>query len=123
LYAPVGTPVLAVAPGKVTQGPYLFYGGCMALEIDHGTFTVRYGEILNEFVLNVTPGSSVRAEQVIGHVGQLHGMSVSMLHFELFTNAVAGPLTDFDDMPYKRRSDLIDPTKFLDECFIQQTEA
>jgi murein DD-endopeptidase MepM/ murein hydrolase activator NlpD len=47
LYAPVGTPVRAVAKGIVIQFNY-FYLGTYYLTIDHDDFIVRYGEIKSE---------------------------------------------------------------------------
>ena len=44
LYAPVGTPIFAVADGVVLDF-YEFYLESWALEVDHGDFVVRYGEV------------------------------------------------------------------------------
>lgn len=38
LYAPVGTPILAMADGVVIDGPYAFYLGTQAVEIEHKDF-------------------------------------------------------------------------------------
>jgi hypothetical protein len=40
----------------------------------------------------------------------------AMLHFEMYGNTVAGPLTQRSNRPYERRADLVDPTNFLDGC-------
>ena len=45
LYAPAGTEVLAVEDGTVIRGPYLFYDVVYALEVQHPSGIVRYGEI------------------------------------------------------------------------------
>jgi len=45
LYAPAGTEVLAVEDGTVLRGPYLFYDVVYALEVQHPSGIVRYGEI------------------------------------------------------------------------------
>jgi murein DD-endopeptidase MepM/ murein hydrolase activator NlpD len=44
LYAAVGTGVYAVADGTVLAA-YPFYLGTWAVEVDHGDFIVRYGEV------------------------------------------------------------------------------
>src|ERR1043165_2042871 len=44
LLAPIGTTVYAVDDGVVVAGPYEFYLGVKAIEIQHPLFTVRYGE-------------------------------------------------------------------------------
>jgi murein DD-endopeptidase MepM/ murein hydrolase activator NlpD len=45
LYAPAGTSVHAITDGTVIRGPEPFYAGTYAIEIDHGTFLARYGEV------------------------------------------------------------------------------
>jgi len=45
LYFENGTWIYAVADGIVTRGPYPFYCETFALEVDHGDFLARYGEI------------------------------------------------------------------------------
>jgi hypothetical protein len=45
LYAPAGTEVLAVEDGTVIRGPYPFYDVVRALEVQHPSGIVRYGEI------------------------------------------------------------------------------
>ena len=50
------------------------------------------------------------AGQVIAAVGQMHTVKQSMLHFELYSGAAGGQLTDRDQPPYLRRADLMDPT-------------
>jgi hypothetical protein len=37
-----------------------------------------------------------------------------MLHFEMYDNSATGPLTNRRNPPFQRRSDLIDPTPYLD---------
>jgi murein DD-endopeptidase MepM/ murein hydrolase activator NlpD len=44
LYAPAGTIVRAMADGKVIQ-VYPFYCETYAIEVDHGNFIARYGEV------------------------------------------------------------------------------
>lgn len=119
LYAPPGTDVLAVADGVVLRGPYLFYDGVDALEIEHpGIGVVRYGEIQGPYP--VQAGDKVRAGQVIGHVGKMATVPQSMLHFELYAGALGDlPLTNRARPPFMRRGDLTDPTAFLDSCAVK----
>ncbi len=114
IYAPVGTEIHALADGSVVQG-YPFYLGTRALEIDHGEFLARYGEIERE-AEGLSGGSEVKKGDVIGVVGQLDGLPFSMLHLELYGKTKEGPLTDRENLPFKRRSDLIDPTALLDRA-------
>jgi murein DD-endopeptidase MepM/ murein hydrolase activator NlpD len=108
LVAPVGTPVLAVDDGIILRGPYYFYLGSYAIEVQHRYFVARYGEIKNE-----SPKSRiVKRGEVIGHVGNV-GQGF-MLHFELFAGTRSGDLTQYRDLPWNRRRDLLDPTPFLD---------
>lgn len=119
LYFPEGTIIHAVTAGKVTLGPYLFYQGTFALEIDHGAFLARYGEI--QQTTFVRQGDHVTAGQPIAKVGNLIGITNSMLHFELYDKSATGSLTVKNNqtartatgMPYMRRRDLIDPTEKL----------
>ena len=121
LYAPVGTTIHAISSGTVTLGPYPFYDGTYALEVDHGAFLARYGEIQkNTFV---KAGDRVEAGQPIAKVGKLLSIRNSMLHLELYDKSATGPLTvkgnatkrTAKGVPFMRRADLIDPTKRLNE--------
>jgi len=117
LYAPVGTEVLAVEDGEVIAGPYVFYDVVDAVEIRHTSgIVVRYGEINKTGAPGIKVGAKVTAGQVVGYVGKMQTVSNSMLHFELFTGQGKGPLTDRSQKPFDRRSDLVDPTAFLDAC-------
>ena len=112
-----------MADGVVTRGPYAFYRGTFALEIDHGSFLARYGEI--QAKTEVTAGAIVRAGQRIARVGHLVGIQVpsDMLHFELYDKSLSGPLTVAIEsasavrigVPFMRRKDLIDPTLKLNQ--------
>lgn len=113
LYAPVGTPVLAVADGTVLN-VYAFYLGTWAVEVDHGAFVARYGEVTKKVAPGVRTGEAVGAGQALGEVGRLDGLAASMLHFEMYDGTATGPLTRRDRPPFMRRSDLIDPTPHLD---------
>jgi hypothetical protein len=39
-----------------------------------------------------------------------------MLHFEMYSGEATGPLNDKSNPPYKRRSDLINSTQFLNKA-------
>lgn len=122
LYFPEGTPIHAVKDGTVIRGPYDFYAKTEAIEVDHGTFLIRYGEI--------KPGSAtskkhVSAGEVIARVGHLVGISVpsDMLHLEMYSKKASGRLTVYgaasakrsDGIPFNRRKDLVDPTPYLNQ--------
>jgi murein DD-endopeptidase MepM/ murein hydrolase activator NlpD len=113
LYAPVGTPIFAVADGTVKEFR-AFYLGTYALVVDHGDFIVRYGEIQKGIAQNLAKGSKVKKGQKIGLVGKLNGLSISMIHFEMYSGSKTGPLTDTKRPPFMRRADLVDPTSHLD---------
>ncbi len=114
LIAPEGTEIRAVADGKI-QLFYLFYQGTYALEVDHDTFVARYSEVKPQLAPGLKIGSLVTRGQVIAHVGLMTSGS-HMLHFELYSKKVTGPLTQRGNPPFQRRSDLIDPTPFLDQA-------
>jgi murein DD-endopeptidase MepM/ murein hydrolase activator NlpD len=123
LYFPLGTSIHAIADGVVARGPYAFYCETFALEIDHGPFLARYGEIQNK--TEVIAGATVRAGQKIAKVGHLVGIQVpsDMLHLELYDKSVSGPLTlgsgsgsaMKNGVSFMRRKDLIDPTLKLNQ--------
>ena len=123
LYFPVGTWIHAIADGTVIRGPYAFYCQTFALEIDHGSFLARYGEIQSKTA--VKAGDHVRAGQKIAQVGHLVGIQVpsDMLHLELYDKSKSGPLTVGsgsdsamrDGRPFMRRKDLMDPTMKLNQ--------
>jgi murein DD-endopeptidase MepM/ murein hydrolase activator NlpD len=122
LWFPVGTTIHAITSGIVRATPYLFYHSTDALEIDHGTFVARYGEIKKGSALLIV-GDKVSGGQEIAKVGKLDNMSISMLHLELYDKSVAGALTvktnqtkrNDRGLPFWRRRDLMDPTAKLNE--------
>lgn len=72
----------------------------------------------------VKKGDKVTAGQPIAKVGHLVGVTVvsDMLDFEMYSKSAAGPLTfetggklRSDGVPFKRRSDLINPTQYLNK--------
>lgn len=113
LIAPQGTEILAMADGVVVRGPYDFYGGTSALEVRHGDGKIaRYGEISKIVPAGIGPAAAVTQGQVLAKVGLLDSGS-SMLHLELYGGTATGRLTQ-PGTRYMRRSDLIDPTPYLD---------
>lgn len=102
LYANAGTPVYAVADGKVVN-IYTFYEGSQALIVDHGDYVINYGEVIP----TVSVGSKVKAGQVIANVANLSGQD--MLHFELYSPGVTQNLQWYQAKP----AQLQDPTNFL----------
>ena len=127
LYFPDFTPVLAVAEGTVVRAPYPFYAETYAVEIDHGPFVARYGEIAPEDTARVQEGQHVGRGQPVGRVGVLTSrgrrmkLPSMMLHFEMYDKTERGALTrargtsgrHLDGVPFLRRRDLVDPTGFL----------
>ena len=110
LAAPPGTPVLAMDEGVVLRGPYPFFRGTSALEIQHPQFIARYCEIAP--VAEVKVGDCVTEGQVIAYVGNQPGDD--MLHLEFYTGELAGDLTQFPHPPYDRRDDVFDGVEYLD---------
>ena len=124
LYFAKGTWIHAIGDGTVVRGPYPFYCQTFALEVDHGDFLARYGEI--QAKTTVKQGDKVRAGQQIAKVGHLVGIQVpsDMLHLELYDKSASGPLTitdtsrskkRSDGISFMRRKDLIDPTPRLNQ--------
>jgi murein DD-endopeptidase MepM/ murein hydrolase activator NlpD len=110
LLGPRGTTIYAVADGTLVRAPYYFYTGTYAVEIRHGPYIVRYGEILGGSYIG---GHTVRRGQPICKIGRLDSGS-SMLHFEMYSNGSStAPLTTSHG-PYRRRSDVINPSPHLD---------
>lgn len=117
LLASPGTPILAMDDGEVNADPYYFYSGTNALEIRHADgWIARYGEISGA-AAGLKRGSQVKRGQVIAYVGQL-GSGRSMLHLEFYTGSGSGNLTVRGNRPFQRRSDLADPTEFLDAAVL-----
>ena len=114
------------------RGPYPFYCETFALEVDHGDFLARYGEI--QAKATVKEGDRVHAGEQIAMVGHLVGIQVpsDMLHFELYDKSASGPLTitdaarskkRSDGISFMRRKDLIDPTPRLNQWRGQLAQA
>lgn len=115
LYRPHGEAVRAVADGKIVRGKYYFYEGVYAIEVRHtGGFIARYGEVLGRNAANTKEGTLIKAGQTIGYVGTVNsGCCDPMLHFELYSGKAKGRLTQDDDAGFERRSDLMNPTPYL----------
>ncbi len=109
LYGPVGHSIYAVGDGKILAY-YYFYDGTYAIEVDHGDFIIRYGEVGS---LSAPVGSRVRRGDLIGKVGHLQSLNMSMLHFERYSGSSTGALTNRANKPYQRRKDLVNPTADL----------
>lgn len=127
LYAPLGEKIFAVANGVITRYRN-FYGQTYAVEVNHGDFVVRYGEVQppleNEYdsdspsdeVCNGLPSNLIETSKItkgqhIAYVGQLRldkdkkGKLVNyprtMLHFELYNGDGKGYLTEKTKITYK----------------------
>lgn len=98
--AEYGTPVCAVADGKVVAADWLGgYGMCVILEHDgYLTLYAHLGE------LEATHGSDIKAGEQLGSVGSTGQATGNHLHFEIITAS----------------DDIVDPTEYLPE-FLNDT--
>lgn len=99
---------------------------------DGREFIIRYGE-LDPASITVRVGDEVKQGEIIGKTGKLMktsvtprltigGIVVYMIHFEHFTSSVSkevngNPLTNRSNMPFQRRSDLVDSLAILQEGY------
>lgn len=114
LIAPQGTRIHAVGDGVVSRGMYYFYHGTFAIEVTHERGLVaRYCEI-ERVAAGIVKGAQVKQGQVIAYVGKMQ--VDSMLHLELYAGTATGNLSRPNSPPFNRRSDLIDPTPYLDQA-------
>lgn len=127
LLADEGTKIYAVDEGTVLQasahgfyrktdketGKVIFDVG--SIEIKHPNFVARYCEIKG-LADGVRKQERVAKGQLIAFVGKMRVSS--MLHFELYEGTATGRLTDRKasgpKKDFQRRSDLLDPTPYLD---------
>lgn len=91
---PVGTPITAATSGVVSSvsvGSYDGgYGNNVYIDAGNG-YQTHYAHMLS---VNVSPGQSVRAGQVIGYVGLTGRTTGAHLHFEILQNgALVNPLS------------------------------
>jgi len=85
--APPGTPIYAVANGKIVQyGPYAGYGNFVAIE-HPGNYKTYYAH-LSAYNPELSVGSEVRRGLEIGYVGSTGHSTGPHLHFELRKNNV-----------------------------------
>lgn len=111
LLGPKGSQIYAIADGTLVRPEYYFYSGTHAVEIRHGNYIVRYGEILPG---SYKGGATVKKGEPICKIGRLNSGS-SMLHFEMYSNGASSAKLTTGQGPYKRRADLMNPTALLDE--------
>ena len=85
LCAQRGTPVYAAQDGVVTYAAFHYsYGNCV--QLDHGDdrnghrWTTLYAHMLD---LEVEPGQTVKAGELIGHVGSTGNTTGNQVHFEM----------------------------------------
>jgi len=113
LYRHLNEKIYAVADGVVLRDSYHFYQQTTALEVKHeGGFIVRYGENTYKYPAGIRGGRKIKAGQHIAHMGKVSSNCCEpMLHFELYSGRAKGGLKGGG--PYQRRSDLLNPTKYL----------
>ena len=121
LITPFGTPIYAVAKGKIASYVNNFRNQTDAIVVIHDNFIVRYGETTKKRIFKV--GDEVEQGDMIGEVGWVG--KHQMLHFEMYSNTSNAngltvmsqqPTEEFDAKlsPFRRRKDLIDPSPYLD---------
>jgi len=62
--------------------------------------------------------TEIKAGDRIGQIGWLKGLNISMVHFEMYSGTRKGSLTDRSSAGFQRRSDLLDPTPYLDQALL-----
>lgn len=116
LAAPAGTDVYAIDDGYVIEaaGGFDAYG-THVISIEHGDIydddycVVRYGEVGTPMVQE---GSTVFKGQLIAKVGKQPGGT--QLHLEMYEGYESGQFLQPNNLPYKRRGDIMDPTPHVD---------
>jgi murein DD-endopeptidase MepM/ murein hydrolase activator NlpD len=111
LYAPRGSEVYSIQDGIISRIS-LFYEGSYAIEIMHNSCIFRYCEI--KPLATLQDGYQISAGEIIGHISPLTSTALTMLHLEQYHDVKAiGALTQIGVNRYQRRSDLINPEKYL----------
>lgn len=111
IYTPVGYKVHSMQDGVVLN-IYHFYRGSFAVEILNEDKTIlRYCEILP--FIDLQEGKLIKAGTPIGQVSKLKGIKKTMLHLEYYSGLQKGNLTNRQNPPFMRRSDLLNPTELL----------
>jgi murein DD-endopeptidase MepM/ murein hydrolase activator NlpD len=113
LMAAEGTDIRAVDDGEVFELVPDFFHGTGAIALRHKGFIARYCEVKTDSLEGIKRGQLFKAGEVIAKVGKMY--SLSMLHFELYSGQGTGGLTVRTNLPYQRRSDLLNPAGFLDQ--------
>jgi hypothetical protein len=82
--APIGTPVMAIAAGRVTIAGQMS-DGAVVVEIEHGPGVLsRYGHLRPD--LHVRVGQSVSAGDPLGSIGLTGNTTGPHLHFEIYAS-------------------------------------
>ncbi|HET8864452.1 MAG TPA: peptidoglycan DD-metalloendopeptidase family protein [Gracilimonas sp.] len=110
--APIGTPVLSVGDGQVTEAQYRGANGNIVKIRHNGTYTTAYLH-LNGFAKGITPGTRVRQGEVIGYVGRTGRVTGVHLHYMIYKNGKpVNPLTL--DLPPSKAIDESERSEFED---------
>ena len=118
LIATPETPVLAVDVGKVAYYESNFFDITDALVVEHDNgLVVRYGEISHAAPGLAKPGTPVARGQVIAFVGK-NSFGSAMLHIEFYAGTKVGRLSVAGNA-FVRRSDLVNPTAYLDAATVE----
>ena len=84
--ARTGTPVRAVAEGRIAYAGWKRGGYGKFIEIQHGSVLKTYYAHLRGFARGIRKGTKIKKGQVIGYVGCTGRCTGSHLHFELYKN-------------------------------------
>lgn len=113
IWGNIGDPVYAIADGEVLDIYAFFSKTDYSIDVLHPQecLIVRYAEL----VPNVKVGDKIKQGQKVGEIANL-GLGYQMVHFETFGDCknTKGYLTD-RSRPEKRRADIFDPTKMVQE--------
>lgn len=118
IYRKINDAVVAVQGGHVIRPLYYFYQDTFAIEVKHDSgMVVRYGEITSKTPSgsDLSVGARVETKELVGFIGKVNSNCCKpMLHFELYSGKGSGRLSQRDaGNKYKRRWDLLNPTKYL----------